>query len=223
MSNFQHPDAFKMVHYRAEDDLDAIEAVWNSRDGVVPRRIGLPDGRIARRALRHQDFVDPDFRPQVGTRVFIDLTVERAEQIAEEQASVVLTSDDALQAETAEAIVLGGMMREADLGAADITTVTIELARERGWLDEGHPLAVLHALDLRDPFGYPLADEKLQQLVDWVQAQDSGQQLEELANEFVLARLLNNDSVPLIASDPYMPDDDARAARILSVVRAALA
>lgn len=218
MPDYQHPDAFKIVHYRAVDDHDVVEAVWNSRDGVVPRYIALRDGRPARRALWSHDHVAPGHHPAVGSRIFIDLTTERAEQIAEQQGEL-LQDEGEIAALRAEAIVLGGMLREVDYGAADLVEVTIEMARERGWITEDDPLVALSGLDLRDPYGYELDDGKLKRVADWVLAQDSGQQLDELADQFVMAMLV--DELPIIADGYDSPIEDASASRIIQAIRSA--
>ena len=92
-----HGEAFKLMQYQAEDlDTPAanrgttgpIEWLWNSRDGVTPFVIGKPqDGddpsdEGASGFMRHINWPDDilalQYVPNVGQRVFVDITEERA-------------------------------------------------------------------------------------------------------------------------------------------------
>lgn len=78
----RHGEAFKLMIYRSEDGQE-VETLWNSRDGVTPFMIG---GRAApgdpERMLQHvhwgADTYAPWHVPNIGERVFVDLTMERA-------------------------------------------------------------------------------------------------------------------------------------------------
>lgn len=64
------------------DDCSEYEIIWNSRDGVTPFTIALRSGKFATHVDWNQDRCVPDYIPQVGERIFVDLTPERAEEIA---------------------------------------------------------------------------------------------------------------------------------------------
>jgi hypothetical protein len=55
--NFDYEDAYKVLHYRSDDDEESL-VVWNSRDGVAPFSILSP---ATKRQLFHADWSD-DFR-----------------------------------------------------------------------------------------------------------------------------------------------------------------
>jgi hypothetical protein len=66
------------------DDLSESEVIWNSRDGVTPFVITLRSGKVARHVSWEKDVRDPDFKPPLGSRVFVDLSMARARQYARE-------------------------------------------------------------------------------------------------------------------------------------------
>lgn len=79
---YQHAEAYCLLTYQAVDGSGDREVVFNSRDGVTPFVISLRDGREARHvmalAVRRPDFVPPP-----GSRIFVDLTADRARALAE--------------------------------------------------------------------------------------------------------------------------------------------
>lgn len=78
MSTYKHPEAYCRMSY-ANGDRSVTEVLWNSRDGVTPYGIGSADGTCE---LLHVDWNkdkrDIFFVPPVGSRVFIDLTMDAA-------------------------------------------------------------------------------------------------------------------------------------------------
>lgn len=76
---FKHVEAFKLMTYQDEQEPSYKEVIWNSRDGVTPFMISSKDGK---RRLKHTDWRNdphaPYYTPQIGERVFCDLTVERS-------------------------------------------------------------------------------------------------------------------------------------------------
>ncbi len=78
MSNtkYNHAEAFCVMAYQS-DDGTIKEYLWNSRDGVTPFMIGSKDGS---KGLRHIDWnrdrPQPDYKPHVGMRIFVDATRE---------------------------------------------------------------------------------------------------------------------------------------------------
>lgn len=77
----QHPSAFCLMMFRTPDRA-IEEAVWNSRDMAVPDKI--PHGKFE---LDHVDAHRDEFRPfhvpRVGSRIFIDPVLDKAEANAE--------------------------------------------------------------------------------------------------------------------------------------------
>ena len=82
---FVHGEAFCLMTYEADDGSER-EIVWNSRDGVTPFVISLRSGKPARHVDWHLDQQVPDHRPALGSRMFVDLTRERAEAAARRNA-----------------------------------------------------------------------------------------------------------------------------------------
>ncbi len=80
-----HAEAFCLMTYEADDESER-ETVWNSRDGVAPFVISLRSGKTARHVDWHNDRYAPDHVPQLGERIFVDLTPERAREHARRNA-----------------------------------------------------------------------------------------------------------------------------------------
>lgn len=79
-----HGEAWCLMAYRADDGTET-EVVWNSRDGVTPFVITLRSGKQATHVAWGNDVRKPDYRPTIGDRIFIDLTLERARELAAER------------------------------------------------------------------------------------------------------------------------------------------
>lgn len=73
---YAHGEAFALMLYR-DDTTGREEWIWNSRDGVTPFGV---------EGMKHADwFRDvraPWHLPPIGSRIFVDLTVERAHEHA---------------------------------------------------------------------------------------------------------------------------------------------
>jgi hypothetical protein len=82
MPDYQHAEAFCLMKYRSDDGTEE-ELIWNSRDGVTPFTITLRSGKRATHADWQNDQRLPDYQPPAGSRIFVDLTPERAREIAE--------------------------------------------------------------------------------------------------------------------------------------------
>lgn len=79
---YQHQEAYCLMLYRAENGEE--ELIWNSRDGVTPFFITLRSGESAKHVEWHNDLRTPeDFVPIPGSRMFVDMTPERAKTVAE--------------------------------------------------------------------------------------------------------------------------------------------
>ncbi|MFI2663700.1 hypothetical protein [Micromonospora carbonacea] len=79
--NHQHGEAFAIMTYRSDDGTET-ERIWNSRDGVTPFVVTLRSGKVAHHVDWSSDVYAPDHRPQPGERMFVDLTPERARELA---------------------------------------------------------------------------------------------------------------------------------------------
>lgn len=81
-----HGEAFKLMTYRADDGSEEEEVIWNSRDGVTPFVITLRSGKQATHVNWGGDRYAPDHKPQLGERIFVDITPERAQRAAQRNA-----------------------------------------------------------------------------------------------------------------------------------------
>jgi hypothetical protein len=79
---YRHAEAYCLMTYVADDGSEQ-ETVWNSRDGVTPFVITLRSGKTATHVNWHADRRVPDHVPEPGSRMFVDLTPERARETAE--------------------------------------------------------------------------------------------------------------------------------------------
>lgn len=81
---YAHDEAFCLMRYAADDGSGEDEVIWNSRDGVTPFMISLRSGKTATHVDWRNDECVPDYVPPAGSRMFVDLTPERAREHAEE-------------------------------------------------------------------------------------------------------------------------------------------
>lgn len=64
----------------------AEEKIWNSRDGITPFGISCREcGEFAQHEHWEKDVFNPFYSPPDGSRVFVDLTLERAKEKARKQ------------------------------------------------------------------------------------------------------------------------------------------
>ena len=80
---YEHAEAFMLMTY-VGDVSGREEVLWNSRDGVTP--FVIESRWEPHEALTHRtwslDRRVPTFVPPVGSRIFVDLTIERAREHA---------------------------------------------------------------------------------------------------------------------------------------------
>lgn len=88
---YNHAEAFCLMHYRDADGNE--ETIWNSRDGVTPFIMRSRAGREMTHVNWQGDHCRPNYLPLIGDRMFVDITRERALEIA--QAQVARWWDDA--------------------------------------------------------------------------------------------------------------------------------
>lgn len=84
MREHKHVEAFNLMKYLSDDGTEE-EIIWNSRDGVTPFVVSLRSGKSATHVDWVRDVYSPDFDPPVGSRVFVDLTLEAARRYAEKR------------------------------------------------------------------------------------------------------------------------------------------
>jgi hypothetical protein len=127
-TSLKHAEAFCIMTYRADDGSEE-EQIWNSRDGVTPFCVALRSGKSAKHVDWHRDVYAPDYKPPAGSRMFVDLTPERAEEIARMKADLYWSDTAAVynpQSEwaTKEAFVQSLLASYLQLpGAPDIVVV----------------------------------------------------------------------------------------------------
>jgi hypothetical protein len=76
----RHKEAFCLMTYE-DRKTGERERIWNSRDGVTPYIIRSRAGNEARHVDWNRDTFRPQHVPQVGERIFVDLTPRRAVEI----------------------------------------------------------------------------------------------------------------------------------------------
>lgn len=77
-----YAEAFCLMKYQT--DAGEVEMVWNSRDGITPFCIRI-DGEMANHVEWARDQYLPNYVPEVGSRIFVDLTPDRARETAEKR------------------------------------------------------------------------------------------------------------------------------------------
>jgi len=84
-NKYNHVEAYWLMLYKCEE-CGFIEVLWNSRDGVTPLIIGCRNCRgEAEHMMGVLDKHMPDYVPLPGQRVFVNMTKERAKEIAEKR------------------------------------------------------------------------------------------------------------------------------------------
>lgn len=67
----KYEEAFKLMRYEGTDG--EAEVIWNSRDGITPLLVSsVTTGKVLAHLGRYKDVYDPDFKPNIGTRIFMD-------------------------------------------------------------------------------------------------------------------------------------------------------
>ncbi len=81
---YLHKEAWCLMEYQSHDGRE-IEWIWNSRDGVTPFFVTSRRGTEMTHVNWMYDRRIPDFVPQPGSRIFVDLTPEAARAYAVRQ------------------------------------------------------------------------------------------------------------------------------------------
>jgi hypothetical protein len=77
-----HAEAFCLMYYR--DSEGYLERIWNSRDGVTPFGVRSVQGFDSQHVDWQKDKFSPGHNPQIGDRIFVSMTVDRAKATAAE-------------------------------------------------------------------------------------------------------------------------------------------
>ena len=137
MSPYLHKEAFCLMLYVCQE-CGHKELLWNSRDGVTPFSLTCVKCLVPCKAYHkhwEQDRRLPDFKPEDGMRIFVDLTPERARHHAEEVVAKYWEADnrpmsaDYSDKQTAIKLVMEGMMQNK--GAPDIIIAKRDSSHER--------------------------------------------------------------------------------------------
>lgn len=74
---FKHREAFCLMQYQ-DEETGEVEVIWNSRDGVTPFGLTSRRGNPSTHVNWDKDACCPMFIPNVGDRVFVDMTLKQA-------------------------------------------------------------------------------------------------------------------------------------------------
>ena len=82
---YRHKEAFTVMQYQC-DTCGKVEKLWNSRDGVTPFMVTCSRCSNTMKHINfHQDKCRPDYLPDVGMRVFVDITPQISEVLVRAQ------------------------------------------------------------------------------------------------------------------------------------------
>ena len=133
MTAFNHPEAFCRMTYTC-NDCGKEEIIWNSRDGVAPFSVPCINCKGPSMHVKwSKDECLPEHTPEIGSRMFIDLTPERAVEIVdmrikltrEQNIEVTETTEHKLRELAVEEIIPG----EPDL--VEVTEDNLKLTRTK--------------------------------------------------------------------------------------------
>lgn len=79
-----HAEAFCLMRYK-DEETGEVELLWNSRDGVTPFIITSRSGNPAKHIAWRSDRYAPDHVPDIGDRIFVDMTRERFEEVQKQK------------------------------------------------------------------------------------------------------------------------------------------
>lgn len=81
-----HVEAFCLMTYADKEGKE--EVIWNSRDGVTPFVLYARSGKGEMQHVRwHEDQYAPYHVPDIGSRIFVSMTWEKAKEYAERRIS----------------------------------------------------------------------------------------------------------------------------------------
>ena len=95
-----HSEGYKLMKYVSEDGM-LTEWLWNSRNGVTPFSIGLPENHpgSGHQMMQHVDWSEdvsvPNFIPPLGMRIFMDHNWKSAREIARRRINLMAEKADA--------------------------------------------------------------------------------------------------------------------------------
>lgn len=80
---YNHAEAFCLMQYQ-DDITGEVEIIWNSRDGITAFITTSRQGNSCSHIDFDQDIRQPNYVPNVGERVWVTLTIERAREYRKE-------------------------------------------------------------------------------------------------------------------------------------------
>lgn len=133
----KHGEAFSLMQYQDENDPEGpIEWLWNSRDGVSPFIIGAREGEgLLRHTNWQDDIYAPQYVPNIGQRVFIDMTREAAERYLRNKIDRQWDKDEEMRDRWGSKVdafekLLERMLLEVERRAPDIAVVSLAMQRQ---------------------------------------------------------------------------------------------
>lgn len=83
LHGYKHAEAYCLMVYRCSS-CGHLEVIWNTRDGVTPFGTSCPSCGLPTfcHSMLSLDWCVPEHRPHWGQRVWIDMTLDRATQLA---------------------------------------------------------------------------------------------------------------------------------------------
>lgn len=129
----QHREAFMLMIYRSNDGAQ-LETLWNSRNGVTPFVISGRGEDAPHLSHVHWglDVFAPAYVPNIGSRIFVDMTQERATFLADEYIARWWNDPETPMSKAYESIEVARTRLIADMlkpGAPDVVMVTAEMQR----------------------------------------------------------------------------------------------
>ena len=130
MPKHDHPEAFCLMTYK--DTAGNLETIWNSRDGVTPFIVRSRAGLESQHVDWDKDRYSPDHKPQIGDRIFEDLTEENCRRWRTEYVDKHLADPECSMAEAYPGMgkeeIVDMLVKEdmKDEHAPQITVVTEE-------------------------------------------------------------------------------------------------
>lgn len=103
MQKHVHEEAYMIMEYEC-CSCGVEELIWNSRDGVTSFTIRCRhcDNGLARHIYWLGDVYNPHYKPRPGERIFVDLTKEKAEDLAVKRVAAVNAQYHDLTVQTGE-------------------------------------------------------------------------------------------------------------------------
>lgn len=130
----RYAEGFAITLYASEDGSE-IEAIWNSRDGAVPLQVAVRDPNVEMTLARlvGGDPIAPLHVPNIGDRIWVDMTQEIAFRLAEGLVEMyweaAVEGGPNLQSKFPDKVAAAEAVAAEWVGGPDIAVVTPALQR----------------------------------------------------------------------------------------------